>query len=216
MKKTSNKWERGDDSVQRETASPAIKILIGVIFALLAVLCVLIVLLILDGTGILYKDNVTPGVTITAPAVKGEDVIDSDIFQYMFLEDGSIMIISCVVGDEDGRSEVVVPSEIDGYKVTAISDRTFMLLNECVRTIRISEGITYIGANAFLVLGKAEVYLPKSVTEIQENAFAALEVADGETFYIEKVYYAGSAQDWSNVRIGSGNSILGRIIFLGE
>jgi len=215
MKKSLNKSRGKAVNTEPEITSPAIKVMIGVSAVLLAMLCALIVLLILDGTGVLYDDGVTPTDDIVAPETKGQDVIDYDIFQYMFLEDGTIMIISCVVSDEDGRTEVVVPSEIDGYKVTAISDRTFMLLNECVRTIKISEGVKYIGANAFLVLGKAEVYLPASVTDIQTNAFAPLEVADGETFYIEKVYYAGSAQDWEKVRIGSGNTVLGRVVYTG-
>ena len=192
--------------------SAAMKVMIGVAGALAAALIALIVLLVLDGMGVLY-DYGEEGDEIKVPVINNEaGVVNADIFQYMYLEDGSLIIISCALEDDDERTEVVVPAEIDGRKVTAISDFAFMILKESVQRIVISEGVSYIGANVFFGVTGAEVYLPKSVTDIQADAFAPFETDDGATYYIDKIYYAGSAEQWKKVRVGSGNTALGRVI----
>ena len=197
---------------QSQGKSVAIKVMIALAGVLAAALVALVVLLVLDATGVLYDYGVE-SVEIQAPAINNAaGVTDTDIFQYMYLEDGNIIIISCAVDDEDGLTEVIVPAEIDGKKVTAISDFTFMILNESVRKIVIPEGVTYIGANVFFGVTNAEVYLPASVTDIQADAFAPFQTDDGATYYIDKIYYAGSAEQWKKVRVGSGNTALGRVI----
>lgn len=192
--------------------SAAMKVMIGVAGVLAAALIALIVLLILDRTGVLY-DYGEKSDEIKAPVINNDaGVVDADIFQYMYLDDGSIIIISCALEDDDERTEVIVPAEIDGRKVTAISDFAFMILKESVRRIVISEGVTYIGSNVFFGVTNAEVYLPASVTDIQADAFAPFETDDGATYYIDKIYYAGSESDWQKVRVGSGNTALGRVV----
>ena len=212
MKTNSDKKKAVPASVQPMGKSGAIKAMIALAGVLAAALLALIVLLILDGTGALY-DYGEKGAEIKAPVIKNEaGVTDADIFQYMHLSDGSIIIISCALENDDTRTEISVPNEIDGYKVTAIADFAFMILKESVRKIIIPEGVTYIGSNVFFGVTGAEVYLPASVTDIQNDAFAPFETDDGATYYIERIYYAGSAEQWKKVRIGSGNTALGRII----
>ena len=52
------------------------------------------------------------------------------------------------------------------------------------------------------------IRIDKSITDIGDNAF------DGLT-NIEKIYYDGNAEEWNNVSIGEGNSVLSnkKIIF---
>ena len=212
MKINSDKKRVSPAAPQPTGKSGAIKAMIALSSVLAAVLLALIVLLILDGTGALY-DYGEKGAEIKAPVINNEaGVTDADVFQYMHLDDGSIIIISCALENDDTRTEISVPDEIDGYKVTAIADFAFMILKESVRKIIIPEGVTYIGSNVFFGVTNAEVYLPASVTDIQADAFAPFETDDGATYYIEKIYYAGSAEQWKKVRIGSGNTALGRVI----
>ena len=211
MKTNSHKNKTVTAVTQTQEKSGAIKVMIALAGVLAVALVALVVLLVLDATGVLYDYGVET-VEIQAPAINNAaGVTDADIFQYMYLDDGSIIIISCAV-DDDGLSEVIVPAEIDGKKVTAISDFAFMILNESVRKIVIPEGVTYIGANVFFGVTNVEVYLPASITDIQADAFAPFQTEDGATYYIDKIYYAGSAEQWKKVRVGSGNTALGRVI----
>lgn len=216
MKTNSEKNKAVSVATPKAGKSCAIKVMLGLAGVLAAILAALIVLLVLDGTGVLY-DYGEESAEIKVPVINNDaGVTDAEIFQYMHLDDGSIIIISCALDEDDERTEVVVPSEIDGKKVTAISDFAFMILKESVRKIIIPEGVTYIGANVFFGVTNAEVYLPASVTDIQADAFAPFQTDDGATYYIEKIYYAGSAEQWKKVRIGSGNTALGRVIFQEE
>jgi hypothetical protein len=215
MKTNSDKKKNAPAVSQPAGTSGGIKALIALSGALAAVLVTLIVLLILEGTGALY-DYGEEAAEIKSPVINNEaGVTDADIFQYMHLDDGSIIIISCALEEDDERTEVLVPAEIDGKTVTAISDFAFMILKESVRKIIIPEGVTYIGSNVFFGVTNAEVYLPASVTDIQMDAFAPFQTDDGATYYIEKIYYAGSAEQWKNVRIGGRNTALGRVIIQG-
>lgn len=190
------------------------KIFLSVITVLSLIFVALIVLLILDGTGILY-DYEGKEYVIEAPEIKSETVITSGMYQYIDLADGTVSLLNCAGVDdlETVPSSLEIPAELDGKKVSAISDFCFLLLNENIREIKLPEGITYIGENAFFGITNAHIYLPSTLTAIQKNAFAPFIADDGEKYYVEKIYYAGSQSDWENVRVGGGNTVLSRVIF---
>ncbi|MCH5324199.1 MAG: leucine-rich repeat protein [Eubacterium sp.] len=88
-------------------------------------------------------------------------------YEYDFLNDGTIEI-TWYSGDE---TELVIPSEIDGYKVTSIGDFAF---EYCAgfTLISIPDSITSIGNYAFAgCYNLASIIMPNSVISIGDFAF---------------------------------------------
>ncbi len=66
--------------------------------------------------------------------------------------------------------------------------------------IKIPSKVKVIEPNAFLNTSLDNVYIPKSVTEIQDNAFP--------DYIFLTVYYEGTEADWQKIKIGAGNEWL--------
>lgn len=119
-------------------------------------------------------------------------------FGYVIGEDGAITI-DCL---NSQLEQIQVPSEIDGYTVTALADSCFddcefltqLILPEtlvtigdsafldCVKlsTLTIPEGVTTIGSHAFSgCVAMTELTIPASVTEIRSYAFDSTEGMTG-------------------------------------
>ena len=89
---------------------------------------------------------------------------------FMYEEKESEITITGYVGD---KTEVVIPGEINGKKVTTIGDRAF---GECtgLTSVTIPEGVTSIGDDAFsLCVNLTSISLPKSLTSIGSWGFSA-------------------------------------------
>ncbi|EDO57151.1 leucine-rich repeat domain-containing protein [Clostridium sp. L2-50] len=89
---------------------------------------------------------------------------------FMYEEKESEITITGYVGD---KTEVVIPGEINGKKVTTIGDRAF---NDCtgLTSVTIPEGVTSIGDDAFSLCVKlTSISLPKSLTSIGSWGFSA-------------------------------------------
>ena len=88
----------------------------------------------------------------------------------MYEEKESEITITGYVGD---KTEVVIPGEINGKKVTTIGDRAF---GECTSLtgVTIPDGVTGIGNWAFsLCVNLTSISLPKSLTSIGSWGFSA-------------------------------------------
>ncbi|MDO4379760.1 MAG: leucine-rich repeat protein [Clostridia bacterium] len=88
-------------------------------------------------------------------------------FDFKKLKDGTVAITAY----NGSGSNVVIPGEIDGKKVSAISEDAFSN-NKTLKSIAVSDGIESIGKNAFnncIYLEK--ISLSSSLKEIGENAF---------------------------------------------
>ncbi|MBO5372559.1 MAG: leucine-rich repeat protein [Lachnospiraceae bacterium] len=97
-----------------------------------------------------------------------EENSENQIFRYKVLEDGTIEI----TGLEDySVKELIIPSEIDGKKVTSIGEEAFY--GEYITSVEIPDTVTHIGDYAF---GECErlvdVIIPGSVTSIAGDAFS--------------------------------------------
>lgn len=106
---------------------------------------------------------------IPAAAADGEyDGKSSDgNFGYTLLDDGSISV-SCI---NSQLEKAVVPSEIDGHAVTALTDGCFAKSTH-ITEVTLPEGLTVIGDGAFNACEKlTQAKLPETVTTIGENAF---------------------------------------------
>lgn len=110
------------------------------------------------------------------------DVWRQDDFLYRVQDDGTVEIVEYI--GLDGVEEI--PSTLGGHPVTVIGDKAFsnegwiqfytddypIYLREYIRTIRVPEGVTRIGAYAFeSCFNLTELTLPATLTEIGEGAF---------------------------------------------
>ena len=77
-------------------------------------------------------------------AAYAEDTASESSFSYELNKDGTVMI----TGTEADDSSLIIPSEIDGKKVTAVKTRAFAGMNE-LKSVIIPASVTSIGDLAF-------------------------------------------------------------------
>ena len=116
---------------------------------------------------------VLPGTLPETAIIAGAEI--SGDFEYILIEDGSVVEISKYHGTE---KIVEIPAEIGGKTVTGIWDSAFY---DCktLESVTIPESVTSIGDHAFLgCAALTSVTIPESVTRIGDYVFcgcAALE-----------------------------------------
>ncbi len=173
------------------------------ITALLSLFVVaLIALIVLDSTGILYgyipdkgKDPIQGTVSDGDREFLDGNVIKSGQYEYKLYKDGTAEL---QYYEDNYATEIVVPAEIDGYKVTAIGDECFVWM-PYLTSVTVPEGVTYIGVEAFSGCGTLAVLkLPTTLSRIADQAFKDCP----STMTVE---YRG---DISKVTVGAGNEAL--------
>ncbi|MBO4604849.1 MAG: leucine-rich repeat domain-containing protein, partial [Clostridiales bacterium] len=88
-------------------------------------------------------------------------------YEYVKKEDGDLIIVRYTGSD----SEILIPSELDGMKVTAIGSEAFAYCGS-VRKLSLSEGIKEIADQAFLGCSFLEsVELPGTLSDLGANPF---------------------------------------------
>ena len=103
----------------------------------------------------------------TAVAYSSSDTESWSEYDYQILDDGTIEIIYYYGCDE----VIIIPSEIDGRKVTGIQRFAFSS-NEYLKSITIPDGVTSIGDSAFSdCRSLTDITIPDSVTSIGCEAF---------------------------------------------
>ena len=102
-----------------------------------------------------------------ALAEEAPTVYTSGDYKYVLLEDGTAEIT-----DYKGRAkELIIPSELDGYRVTAIGVRAFCYCTS-LTSVSIPDSVTSIGDYAFAGCNSlTSVSIPNSVTSIGNEAF---------------------------------------------
>ena len=119
--------------------------------------------LIYAGLGLILCVLLCGGIGMTAQAA---EIKTYEGFTYT--ENGSEITITGYTGD---KTELVIPGEIDGKKVTDIGTKAFYEYSSLTSVI-IPEGVTNIGANAFYNCSSlTSAAIPKSVTSIGFLAF---------------------------------------------
>ena len=164
--------------------------------------------LIYAGLGLVLCVLLCGGIGMTAQA-------ESDDFEYEENESG--ITITDYWGDE---TEITIPGEIDGKKVTAIGDRAFLKCDS-LTSITIPEGVTCIGDDTFLSCSSlTSITLPKSLRAIGDFAFSGCSSLTSITLP-EGLTYIGDAAftDCSSLRSitipKSVTSIEGNMVFFG-
>lgn len=100
--------------------------------------------------------------------------------------------------------QIGVPTEIDGYKVTAIGDRAFLHKGNAENTyyIFIPEGVTHIGESAFAGNPLSRVSFPNSLTSLADNALDGINY--GYTLY-DYSSYLGNDENPYLILFSAGN-----------
>ena len=119
--------------------------------------------LIYAGLGLILCVLLCGGIGMTAQAAETKTYEG-----FTYTENGSEITITGYTGD---KTELVIPGEIDGKKVTDIGTHAFYKYSSLTSVI-IPEGVTNIGDCAFLgCSGLTSVTIPESVTSIKGRAF---------------------------------------------
>ena len=117
-----------------------------------------------------------------APLLNAPNIIyaiqESDGFEYTVTGDEAT-----ITGYTGSAKNIVIPSELDGKKVTAIADKAF-------------EGYANM----------RYVYIPKSIQAIGENAFS--QAFDNDSRRARFVCYEGTQDEWNAIDIKTGNGAL--------
>ncbi|MBQ1532849.1 MAG: leucine-rich repeat protein [Solobacterium sp.] len=97
---------------------------------------------------------------------------DASLITYTYSKNGSnITITGYSVNSEGDDSELVIPSEIDGYTVTAIGSKAFQNKTSVIR-VSLPDTVTSISTYAFQnCTSLAEINLNEGLTSIGNNAF---------------------------------------------
>lgn len=96
--------------------------------------------------------------------------IENTDFSYNILTDGTIEI----TGYQGTDSNIVIPAEIAGYKVSTIATHAFMY-NKDIKNVRISEGIKGLGDEVFFGADNLEyIYLPSTLGISESGSFRGM------------------------------------------
>lgn len=105
-------------------------------------------------------------ITVSANAAQSED----GKYEYEVInEESKYCEITGYLGSE---TELIIPNEIDGYRVTRIGDSAFSVCSS-LSSVTIPESVTSIGANAFSGCSNlSSITIPEGVTSIGGYAFS--------------------------------------------
>ena len=176
--------------------------LIALVSVLGAIVVTLTVLLILEANGVFYQKSES-GDKITPPERADAGTLTEGDYSYVLLTDNTVMITSYMKKDD---VDVVVPSSLGGYQVSAIGESAYALSVINSKTITMPEGITYIGKNAFFGAINATLYLPSTIKQIDNDALKGFDSPVA-------IYFAGTKAQWDGVKVGSGNKALAIITY---
>ena len=148
---------------------------------------------ILDGVRYALKDGVA---TVVMQSTGIKTAIISESITYKEIEYPVTSIVDSAFYYCSNMKKVVIPNS-----VISIGDEAFSCC-ESLTEIVIPNGVTSIGKKAlynchYLV----SVVIPDSVKSIGENAF-------DQSWRVDNVYYLGTAEDWAEIEIASGNDNL--------
>ena len=107
-----------------------------------------------------------PTVVVSVDEAKAE-TFSEGVFTYNVLEDGTLEVKATTSTEKN----IVVPSEVNGKKVTKIGINVFAFKKE-LNSVEIPEGVTEIGNKAFYsTTALTSVKLPSTLEKIGENTF---------------------------------------------
>ncbi|MCD8049335.1 MAG: leucine-rich repeat protein [Clostridia bacterium] len=116
-------------------------------------------------------------------------------FSYSDNGDGT----AAITGYSGSETDVVIPTEIDGIKITAIAESAFKN-NTAITSVVVPNGVTEMGESAFYgCTALTNAYSPKDLTEIPDNAFykctslCEIDIPDGAAAIGASAFYGCTA-----------------------
>lgn len=107
-----------------------------------------------------------------------------------------------ITGCKSVSKEVILPQQIFNKDITAIIHCDSFCNSQILESVIFPEGYDYIGEYTFKNCTSLEkVYIPKSIKEIAGYAFMGCTS-------LTDVYYAGTKEEWNEIKIGYSNNTL--------
>ncbi|MGM0235510.1 hypothetical protein IGL16_000714 [Enterococcus sp. AZ117] len=118
-----------------------------------------------------------------------------EVFSYYVNQDCNEIVVDSYIAS-DYIADLEIPDKIKGIEVTAIRDRAFA--NVTFKTIKLPDGIRYIGKEAFRESDIKELVLPENLQVIDDRAFQYANSLEGTLIIPSKVKYIGQNAFQSN------------------
>ena len=119
-------------------------------------------------------------------------------FEYIIEDDKAV-----IIGYTDAATQVVIPSQIDGYPVVAVGNSDYApFTGSGIVSVVIPDSVEVVGIAAFMNCKKLQsVSVGLNVKTVERNAFRSCSS-------IAVVYYKGSSEQWNAIEWGSNNNAL--------
>ncbi len=124
---------------------------------------------------------------------------------------------ACIVACDEYVTDLVIPSEIEGYPVTGIAAQAFSS-NSNLKTVIISDGITYIGEQAFSDCDSLEsVSIPGTVSVISSfdncDNLKNVQIAEGVTAIDEGAFAFSGRLSFTSIKLPESLEYIGDAAF---
>lgn len=160
--------------------------------------------------------EITEPETTNPSEIKELEIVTNDDYEYLTIDDGTIKIMKYIGYD----SEITIPSEIDGKKVSIIGNSAFGYCQN-LKSVIISEGINIIDDYAFnFCINLSVISIPNTVTRIGSYAFqgcqSLTDIKIPESVKDIEAYTFHICSNLKNVTIPNSIGTIGEQAFSGE
>ena len=145
------------------------------------------------------------------PAAEEVKVFRPDLSRWPLtfsVDENGNAVITGTTAEKTGTDTLVIPSivshEYDDYSVRAIAPGAFEGCS--MEKISVESGLETIGAGAFKnCTGLQKIWLPDTVTTVEENAFAGCTA-------LNEAVYGGEEAGWAGITFAAGNEALSELV----
>ena len=125
------------------------------------------------------------------------------VYEYTTNTDGTLTITKYT----GSKTQVVIPSTIDGKTVTALGDgNDYMFNNSSVTSVKIPDTVITLKRNVFeMCTNIKKIIVGNGVTTIENNVF----------HYISSIniYYNGTLDEWTSISIGTNVPVIDIVLY---
>lgn len=163
-----------------------------------------------------YPMNSTVGTGELCVEFAAPPVSENSVFEYTVNVDGKTATITGYTAEPAG--DLVIPSEIDGYKITAIGDRAFYECRGFTGSLTIPNSVTLIGSSVFYRCDglTGSLILPDSITSIGDEAFAHCYGFNGNLKISNSITSIGDGVFWNCQNFKGDLTIPDSVISIGD